>query len=138
LSPTAIEKIYTDHDLPKVKRAPEVWGGGMMVIPHPREVLEIMKTVPYGKLMTLDEIRQVLANDHQSDIACPMTTKAHAELSVVVAYWRTLKKNGELNPKFPGGLEDHQKRLETEGHRIIARRDKLFVENFWNALHRLR
>jgi hypothetical protein len=117
-----------------------------MVIPHPREVLEIMKTVPCGELVTLDEIRQVLANNHQSDIACPMTTgmfislaaKAHAELSVVVAYWRTLKKKGELNPKFPGGLGDHRNRLEAEGHRIIARRDKLFVENFRSALHRFR
>ena len=124
LASTAIEKIYAHHDLPKVKRAPEVWGGGTMVIPHPRQVLEIMKTVPCGELVTLDEVRQVLADDHQSDIACPMTTgmfvslaaKAHAELSVVVAYWRTLKKKGELNPKFPGGLEDHRKCLEAEGH----------------------
>ncbi len=113
-----------------------------MVIPHPRQVLEIMKTVPCGELVTLDEIRQVLADDHQSDIACPMTTgmfvslaaKAHSELSVVVAYWRTLKKKGELNPKFPGGLEDHRKRLEAEGHRIVTRRDKLVVENFRNAI----
>ena len=100
LASTAIENIYSHHDLPKVKCAPELWGGGKMAISHPREVLEIMKSVPIGKLVTLDEIWQVLANDHQSDTACPMTTgmfvsleaKAHVELIVAAAYWRTLKR----------------------------------------------
>jgi len=29
-------------------------------------------------------------------------------------YWRTLKSNGELNPKYPGGIEGHQALLKQE------------------------
>ena len=138
MSRSAIDKINRPHDLPKVKQAPEIWGGGLMVIPHPKEVLEIMKSIPYGKVLSSDEIRAKLAREHTADIACPMTTgmfvvlAAHAyeEGSDPVPYWRTLKKNGELNAKFPGGIEAHRKKLEPEGHTVYARGKRLFVNNW--------
>jgi hypothetical protein len=34
-------------------------------------------------------------------------------------YWRTLKNNGELNKKYPGGVERQRARLEQEGHTVI-------------------
>jgi hypothetical protein len=36
----------------------------------------------------------------------------------VTPYWRTLKGKGELNAKFPHGVEGQAKRLKTEGHTI--------------------
>lgn len=36
----------------------------------------------------------------------------------VTPYWRTLKSKGELNEKYPGGLEGQAARLEKEGHTI--------------------
>lgn len=36
-------------------------------------------------------------------------------------YWRTLKANGELNDKYPEGVEAQKERLEAEGHTIIQR-----------------
>lgn len=36
-------------------------------------------------------------------------------------YWRTLKVNGELNPKYPEGIELQKKLLEKEGHTIIQK-----------------
>ena len=36
-------------------------------------------------------------------------------------YWRTLKANGELNPKYPGGTEAQKVKLEAEGHTIIQK-----------------
>ena len=133
----AIDKINRPHDLPKVKQAPVNWGGGLMVIPHPKEVLEIMKSIPYGKTLTLDEIRAKLAKNNNADIACPMTTgifislAAHAyeEGSDSVSYWRTLRKNGELNARFPGGIEAHREKLESEGQIIYAKGKRLFVKN---------
>ena len=138
MATSAIEKIDKPHDLPKVKQAPVHWGGGLMVIPHPKEVLEIMKSIPYGKTLTLDEIRAKLAKDHNSDIACPMTTgifvslaaKAYEEGSVSVSYWRTLKRDGELNSKFPGGIEEHKEKLNSEGHIVYAKGKKLFVKDY--------
>jgi alkylated DNA nucleotide flippase Atl1 len=139
----AINKIYKPRDLPKVKQAPMNWGGGSMVIPHPKEVLEIIKSIPYGKTRTLDEIRAKLAKNNNADIACPMTTgifvslAAHAyeEGSDSVSYWRTLKKNGELNAKFPGGMEAHKEKLESEGHVVYAKGKRLFVKE-WKLKHK--
>ena len=36
-------------------------------------------------------------------------------------YWRTLKANGELNPKYPGGVQAQKARLEAEGHTILQK-----------------
>ena len=122
------------------------WGTGTMVIPAPIEVDEIMRTVRKGKLITIDGIRKRLAAKHKVDFACPMTTgifawvAAHAADEAeqagkrrITPYWRTLKTGGELNPKYPGGLEGVRSRLEAEGHRIVQRRKRMFVEDFERA-----
>ncbi len=36
-------------------------------------------------------------------------------------YWRTLKANGELNAKYPGGIEVQKEFLEKEGHTVITK-----------------
>jgi hypothetical protein len=36
----------------------------------------------------------------------------------ITPYWRTLKGKGELNEKYPGGLEAQAKKLKAEGHTI--------------------
>ena len=36
-------------------------------------------------------------------------------------YWRTLKANGELNAKYPGGVEAQKEMLEKEGHTVIQK-----------------
>ena len=56
-------------------------------------------------------------------------------------YWRTLKADGELNPKYPGGAEAQKAKLEAEGHRIMQRgRTNLrwFVADFEQALFELK
>ena len=35
-----------------------------------------------------------------------------------VFYWRTLKSEGFLNEKYPGGVEAHKRLLEKEGFRV--------------------
>ena len=45
-------------------------------------------------------------------------------------YWRTLKAKGDLNPKYPGGIERQKKHLESEGHKVIQKDRKLAVENY--------
>jgi alkylated DNA nucleotide flippase Atl1 len=136
-SKAAIDKINTPRDLPKLKQAPLIWGGGSMVIPHPKEVLAVMKSIPYGEILTLDDIRAKLAKTHNADIACPMTTgifvslaaQAYEEGSTAVSYWRTLKRDRELNARFPGGVEAHKEKLESEGHIVFAKGKRLFVKS---------
>ena len=47
---------------------------GTMVIPAPIEVDELMRKVPAGKLVTINDIRFALAKKHKATIGCPMTT----------------------------------------------------------------
>ncbi len=119
------------------------WGKGTLVIPAPAEVDEIMKQVPKGKLVTINGIRKFLAKRHRATIGCPITTgifamiaahAAHEELEEgrkkVMPYWRTLKSHGEINPKYPGGIEEQKPRLEFEGHKVIRKGKRYFVEDY--------
>lgn len=40
---------------------------------------------------------------------------------------RTLKSNGELNEKYPGGIEAQKKLLEKEGHKVIQKGKKYVI-----------
>lgn len=144
------EKLEDDKDFPKIiayapnlpcAKALEKQGardGDSVVMAPPREVNEIMAQVPEGKLMTLNQICRQLAEKHGADYCCTLTTgifvmtaaNAAEEAGEDVPYWRTIKNTGELNPKYPGGAEQHKDLLEREGFRIIARGKKYFVEDF--------
>src|SRR5437588_7558923 len=83
------EKLNDSKGLPKVgeigpKMSPR-WGQGTMVIPAPIEVDAIMKQVPRGKLITINEIRALLASKHQATIACPITTGIFAWIAAHAA-----------------------------------------------------
>lgn len=56
----------------------------------------------------------------------------------ITPYWRTLKSGGELNPKFPGGLESLAVRQKAEGHGIIQKGKRLFVKDFEKKLAKLK
>lgn len=145
------EKLADSKDLPRVEvvtgRMVERWGPGTMVIPAPLEVDEIMRSVPRGKLITVNQIRGRLARKHAASFACPITTGIFAMIAARAAaedeadgkkrinpYWRTLKSDGELNPKYPGGVEELRKRLESEGHRVVARGKRWVVADYENVL----
>lgn len=118
---------------------------GRMLIPRPVDVDGLMKKVPKGKLTTVAKIRERLAKDHPVDMTCPLTTGIFvwvaAEHSAeqmregkvrVTPFWRTLKGDGSLNDKYPGGIDYQAKMLELEGHTLIPGKGKKSpkVENF--------
>jgi len=118
-----------------------------MVIPAPLEVDALMKRVPKGKVVTINELRNALAAKHKVDFACPMTTgifswiAAHAAEEAAAAgakritpYWRTLKSGGEVNPKYPGGAEGVAKRLRAEGHKIHRKGNRVLIMDFEQGL----
>lgn len=56
-------------------------------------------------------------------------------------YWRTLKANGELNVKYPNGIEAQKEKLEAEGHTIIQKGRKnirYYVKGYENFLFDLK
>ena len=120
-----------------------------MVIPAPREVDAVMRQVPRGKVVTVNEIRAVLAERHGATIGCPITTgifawtSAHAAEEAAAAgerdvtpYWRTLKAGGELNPKYPGGVERLRELLEAEAHRVLVKGRRVLVVHYESVLFR--
>ena len=148
------EKLADSKGHPTVFRITEKqskrWGSGTCVIPAPMDVNDLMRRVPKGKLTTIDEMRKVLARRHGTTIACPITTgifswiAAHAAAEAeaqgiqrVTPYWRTLKAGGELNPKYPGGVAALKRRLVAEGHNVVQKRKRFFVEDFAGRLARL-
>ena len=150
------EKLADDKDLPRVveitDKMSKRWGTGTVVIPAPREVDEIMKQVPKGKVITINQIRAILAQKHGATIGCPLTTgifawvAAHAAEEAagegkgnITPYWRTLKSRGELNEKYPGGLEAQAAHLKEEGHTIEPGKNKKppKVKDFEKALVRV-
>ena len=55
-------------------------------------------------------------------------------------YWRTLKANGELNEKYPGGIEAQKEMLESEGHTVVQKGRKnirYYVKDYEKVLFEL-
>lgn len=145
------EKLQNNKDLPKIfkleGKAKERFGKGTMVIPKPLDVHNIMKKVPEGKVITTQQIASKLAKKYKADMACPMCTGIFAWISAHAAaeqeaaggegipYWRTVKSNGELNPKFPGGLAGLEERLKEEGHTFTSKGKKRLVADLEEHLY---
>jgi len=148
------EKLKDNKGLPRVEKITEKmskrWGSGTMVIPAPMEVNEMMKKVPKGKLITINEIRAALAKKHGTTICCPMTTGIFAWIAAnaaeeqrqngekdITPYWRTLKTGGVINPKYPGGVERQKLLLEKEGHKVIQKGKNYIVVDYAKSLAEL-
>ena len=139
------QKLQDDKDLPKTMKIPprmqKRWGKGTLVIARPRDVDTIMKRVPEGSVITIKQICEKLARKYKTSMACPITTgifawiAAHAaeEAAIegekeITPYWRTLKGEGELNPKYPGGVERCKQLLEEEGHTVVTKGKRYLVK----------
>ncbi len=137
------EKLHDTKDLPKVvpleEKLAEKWGSGTLAIPSPLEVNEIMRSVPKGKLITINKIRERIAIKHGATLGCPITTGIFAWIAAnaaeeeraegkkrITPWWRTLKEGGVLNPKYPGGVQRQMELLEAEGHVIVPKGKKNF------------
>ena len=147
------EKLADSKGLPKVveidDKMSKRWGTGTVCIPAPIEVDEIMRKIPKGKLITTGEIRVMLAQKHGATIGCPLTTGIFVNIAAraaeeavaegkqdITPYWRTLRSGGELNEKYPGGVDAQAAHLREEGHTIEPGKGKKppKVKDFERAL----
>ena len=150
------EKLEKSEGLPKIVDIPprmvRRYGHGKMLVPKPLDVDALIRKVGEGELITQDQVREKLAKDFEVDATCPLTTGIFVRIAAEVAeedlsegkkevtpYWRVLKADGSLNPKFPGGEELQAARLEAEGHIIEPGRGKKppRVGGFESSLARL-
>jgi len=140
---TAIERLNTKKEIKIIPNLaagiPWAKEGSSMVVSTPLEVDSILKKIPKNKIVTITEIREFIAQKHNTDITCPISTGIFINMSAAAAeeyrlegvknitpYWRVLKTGGMLNEKFPNGLSGHKKWLEKEGFQIEEKTAKKF------------
>lgn len=125
------------------------YGGRRMYFAPKIDYHKIMRNIPEGKLTTVGDIRDFLAKSNNADFTDPITAGIFVSIAAwaseqrdddKIPYWRTLKANGELHPKYPGGIEAQKAKLEAEGHRIIQKgrtNIRYYVENYQAVLYDL-
>ena len=146
------EKLNDSKNMPYIEalsdiKAIERYGGVHMLLAPPLFYDEIMRKIPKGKVITSDRIRNYLAYKQGADFTCPLTAgifiniSAHASVERCgenpTPYHRTLKKDGELNEKYPDGIDGQKLLLEMEGHTIIKKGKRYFVADYEENLYEL-
>ena len=146
--------LNDSKDMPKFQiitdeKSIEKYGGNNMYFAPPIDYDRVMRQVPYGKVVTVGTIREYFAKLSGADFTEPITAgifvsiaawASHQRSKDETPYWRTLKANGELNPKYPGGMEAQKEMLEAEGHVIIQKgrtNIKYFVKDYEKVLFEL-
>ena len=127
--------LRDSKDMPKMqiitdRKSIEKYGGDRMCFAPPMDYDGAMRRVPYGKLTTVGEIRAYFAAQSGADFTEPITAGIFVSIDAWASFqrgedetpwWRTLKANGELNPKYPGGAEAQKEKLEAEGHTVLQK-----------------
>lgn len=127
--------LRDSKDMPKIQMITDEasikkYGGNRMYFAPPIDYDAIMKQVPYGKVITVGKIREYFAKKSGADFTEPITAGIFVSIAAWASfqrsgdetpYWRTLKANGELNEKYPGGASAQKEKLEAEGHTVIQR-----------------
>ncbi len=143
--------LHDSKDMPKLqiitdKKSIEKYGGDRMYFAPPIAYDKVMKLIPEGKVITVGEIRRFFAEQNDADFTEPITAGIFVSIAAWASYqreedetpyWRTLKAKGELNAKYPGGVEAQKKKLEAEGHVIVQRgrtNIRYYVKDFEKVL----
>ena len=143
--------LHDSKDMPKIQvitdeKSIQKYGGDKMYFAPPIAYDAVMRRVPSGKLLTVGTIREYFARQNGADFTEPITAgifvsiaawASHQRETDKTPWWRTLKANGELNPKYPGGAEAQKALLEKEGHTVLQKGRtnlKYYVKDYEKAL----
>ena len=143
--------LHDSKDMPRFQtitdqKSIEKYGGNRMYFAPPMYYDNVMKQIPYGKVTTVGKIREHFAALSGADFTEPITAGIFVSIAAWASfqrcedetpYWRTLKANGALNPKYPGGVEAQKEKLEAEGHTVVQRgrkNIKYYVKDYDKAL----
>lgn len=146
--------LKRDNGMPKIQIVTDEgtiqkYGGEKMYFAPPIDYDRVMKRVPFGKLLTVGAIREYFAKKNGVDFTDPITAGIFVSIAAWASYqrtedetpyWRTLKANGELNAKYPGGAEAQKEKLEAEGHTVVKKgrtNIRYYVKDYEKALYPL-
>lgn len=147
--------LRDSKDMPKIQVITDTasiqkYGGDRMYFAPPLDYDRVMKQVPFGKVLTISAIREYFARRGGADFTEPITAGIFVSIAAWASfqrakdetpYWRTLKANGELNAKYPGGVQAQKMKLEREGHTVLQRgrtNIRYFVKDYEKALFHLK
>lgn len=143
--------LHEDKGMPRIQIVTDPatikkYGGTRMFFAPPMDYDRMMRKIPAGKLTTVGELRAYFAKHNDADFTEPITAGVFVSIAAWASfqraedptpYWRTLKAGGELNPKYPGGVEAQREKLEAEGHVIIQKgrtNIRYYVKEYERAL----
>lgn len=144
--------LHDSKDMPKYQtitdqKSIEKYGGDRMYFAPPIDYDRVMKRVPCGKVTTVGKIREYFAKQSGADFTEPITAGIFVSIAAWASYqrkedetpyWRTLKADGELNSKYPGGALAQKEKLEAEGHTIIQKgrtNIRYYVKDYEDVLY---
>lgn len=94
--------------------------GGQLLFPTPQLIKQFMDDVPLGSSVSLAEMRQQVAQAHQADGCCPLTTSTATRIVAeaaweevetgknpgeVTPFWRVIEPNSNIAQKLACGSE---------------------------------
>jgi hypothetical protein len=103
--------------------------GGTLFTPTPQLVKEFMENIPKGQQVSFQQMRQQLAQTHQGDGTCPLSSSMFARIvaeaawedieagkdpSQVTPFWRVIEPNSTIAQKLACGSEfiEHMRKQE--------------------------
>ena len=108
------------------KKFADIPQGAKMLISCPLEIDQTIRQIPFGKFITPKILRTQLAQRHQADATCPVTTGIFLRIAAEAAledlntgtpiadicpFWRVIEPNAALAQKLScGGLWIEQQR----------------------------
>lgn len=143
--------LNNNKDMPKIQVVTDEatikrYGGSKMLIAPPIWYDQVMRKVSKGSLVTVGQIRDYLAKSNDADFTDPLTAGIFVNIvawasfqrnSDITPYWRTIKSDGELNPRYPDAIKLQKRLLEGEGHTIITKGTKnikYYVKDYEDSL----
>jgi hypothetical protein len=138
---TSWREKMVNPNLPKVVDIPPKMqkrlGTGTLLLPSPQDVDDAIRHIRKGTVKSVAKLRAELAAQYATDAACPLVTGIFVRIAAEAAeeaaregktritpYWRVVREDGSLYPKFPGGVERQAERLRAEGVAILAGKGK--------------
>jgi alkylated DNA nucleotide flippase Atl1 len=107
---------------------------GKMLMPSRKTVEALLEQIPQHQLATTELIQRTLAAHFNVQVTCPVATRKALQAiakdsSGNLAFWRVVKKNGELMAIYPGGVAAQAEQLTQQGFEIDSTGKKPKVLN---------
>ena len=123
-----IDKVFKVRINPK--KFADIPAGTKMLIPTPKIVDKLVKTIPDGSFLHTKQIRRKLADEYNAEMTCPLVTgismrilseasfeeyQMHKNIEIITPFWRIVEPDSKLAGKLACGIDFIIERQIQEG-----------------------